>query len=135
MSTLFTVAGTSTHNGISKARFANNFDTRIKTLVKAGHEDIELVELPNPMSKADAVAYMIANPGNFDQNALGNKAASFESKAKSAEHKGEKSAKTLKAEVKTPTKSAKTASPVKARAKKVVASDVAVETETVEATV
>jgi hypothetical protein len=48
---LFTVAGTATHAGITKVRFANDLVARIKILAKAGATDINLVELPTPMTK------------------------------------------------------------------------------------
>lgn len=55
---MFKVVGVSTSNGITKVRFANDFVSRVKMLIKAGHTDIELFELPEPMSKADAVTYL-----------------------------------------------------------------------------
>lgn len=55
---LFKVVGVSTLNGVTKVRFANDFVSRVKMLIKAGHTDIELVELEQPMSKADAVTYL-----------------------------------------------------------------------------
>jgi hypothetical protein len=59
MSQLFTVAGTSTlPEGGTKVRFANDM-TRVKVLVKGGHTNIDLIELPNAMSKEDIVAYLI----------------------------------------------------------------------------
>ena len=54
----FTVAGVSTQNGVTKVRFANDFVSRVKMLIKAGHTDIELIELAEPLTKADAVAYL-----------------------------------------------------------------------------
>lgn len=54
---VFTVAGTSKLNGEYKVRFAND-TMRIKVLAKHGHEDIELIELPNAMTKLDAVKYL-----------------------------------------------------------------------------
>ena len=54
---LFTVAGVSTLDGETKVRFANDV-LRIKVLAKHGHEDITLVELPEPMSKVDAVKFI-----------------------------------------------------------------------------
>lgn len=54
---LFTVAGTSKLDGEYKVRFANDV-LRIKVLAKHGHEDITLVELPNAMSKLDAVKFI-----------------------------------------------------------------------------
>jgi hypothetical protein len=59
MTQLFTVAGTSTLPvGGTKVRFANDM-TRVKVLVKGGHTNIDLIELPHAMSKEDIVAYLI----------------------------------------------------------------------------
>ena len=54
----FTVAGTATHNGVTKARFANDLVARIKILNKAVATDINLVELPKPMTKLQALQYL-----------------------------------------------------------------------------
>ena len=53
----FAVAGISTLNGKTKLRFAND-TMRIKILAKNGHENIELVDLPREMTKAEIVAHM-----------------------------------------------------------------------------
>ena len=55
---LFTVAGTATQNGVTKARFANDLVARIKILNKAGCTDINLVELPQAMTKLQALQYL-----------------------------------------------------------------------------
>jgi hypothetical protein len=55
---LFTVAGTATHAGITKVRFANDLVARIKILAKAGATDVNLVELPTPMTKLEALQYL-----------------------------------------------------------------------------
>ena len=56
---LFTVAGTATNpDGTTKARFANDFVARVKILSKAGCTNINLVELPVPMTKLDALRYL-----------------------------------------------------------------------------
>ena len=55
---LFTVAGTATHNGVTKVRFANDLVARIKILAKAGATDVNLVELPKPMTKLEALQYL-----------------------------------------------------------------------------
>lgn len=55
---MFSIAGVSTSNGQTKVRFANDMVTRIKTLVKGGHTNVELLELPKPMSKPEAVTYL-----------------------------------------------------------------------------
>ena len=56
---LFTVAGYSTKDGKTKARFATDM-TRIKTLVKTGHTDIQLYEMPKPASKIEALEFLHA---------------------------------------------------------------------------
>lgn len=55
---MFTVAGTATHNGVTKVRFANDLVARIKILNKAGCTNINLVELPEPMTKLQALRYL-----------------------------------------------------------------------------
>lgn len=54
---LFTVAGSSTQDGKTKVRFANDV-MRIKILSKNGHTNINLIELPKALNKVDAVRYM-----------------------------------------------------------------------------
>ena len=52
----FTVAGTATNpDGTTKARFANDLVARIKILNKAKCTAINLMELPSPMTKLEAV--------------------------------------------------------------------------------
>lgn len=53
----FAVAGTSTHAGETKLRFANDM-LRTKVLQKNGHTNINLVELPSEMTKAEAIQYL-----------------------------------------------------------------------------
>ena len=56
---LFTVAGTATNpNGTVKARFANDLVARIKILNKAGCTSINLIELPKPMTKLEALQHL-----------------------------------------------------------------------------
>jgi len=57
MDKLFTVAGYSTLNGETKARFATSMD-RVKVLARNGHTDIKLQELPKAMTKDEAVAFL-----------------------------------------------------------------------------
>ena len=55
----FTITGTATNpDGTTKARFANDLVSRIKILNKAGCTNINLVELPAPMTKVEALKYM-----------------------------------------------------------------------------
>ena len=53
---LFTVAGVSLFNGEYKVRFANDA-MRVKVLYATGHSDIVMIELPNPMTKIDAIKF------------------------------------------------------------------------------
>jgi len=58
---LFTVAGTATNpDGTTKVRFANDLVARVKILTKAGCTNIELVELPEPMTKLAALEFLQA---------------------------------------------------------------------------
>jgi len=58
----FEVAGTSTLNGITKVRFANDYVGRFKILAKNGHDNIELIELGEKMTKADICQMLIQHP-------------------------------------------------------------------------
>jgi len=55
----YTHAGVSRQNGEFKVRFCNDA-LRVKVLAKNGHKDIDIVELRHPMSKEDAVAYLMS---------------------------------------------------------------------------
>ena len=55
---LFTVAGTSNRQGEVKVRFANDLVSRIKALHRAGHTDVNLIELPKPMTKLEALQHL-----------------------------------------------------------------------------
>lgn len=54
----FTHAGVSRLNGEFKVRFANDA-LRVKVLAKNGHKDIDIVELKHPMTKEEAVQFLI----------------------------------------------------------------------------
>lgn len=54
----FKVAGVSTLNGKTKVRFANDLVSRVKMLLKDGHEDINLIELADPLTKSEVVKYL-----------------------------------------------------------------------------
>lgn len=61
----FLYAGTSVDSsGKYKARFANAPDARPKILAKLGHASIVLVELPSPMTKMEAVNWLLTNSHN-----------------------------------------------------------------------
>lgn len=54
----FAVAGVSTLEGKTKIRFANDA-MRVKILAKNGHTDVDLIELPREMTKAEIVQHMV----------------------------------------------------------------------------
>ena len=54
---LFRVAGVSAVKGQYKVRFANDM-ARIKVLIKTDHTDIELMELPSAMTKAEIATFL-----------------------------------------------------------------------------
>jgi hypothetical protein len=57
----FKVAGISTDpKGSTKVRFANDFVQRIKTLNMRKHTDINLIELSQPMNKADICDHLLS---------------------------------------------------------------------------
>ena len=69
----FEVAGTSTINGVTKVRFANDYVGRFKILVKNGHDNIELMELGEKMTKADICKVLMAHPNyqsEYQQSAI-----------------------------------------------------------------
>ena len=54
----FAVAGVSTLGGKTKVRFAND-TMRIKILAKNGHTDVNLVDPPREMTKAEIAQHMV----------------------------------------------------------------------------
>ena len=69
----FSVAGTSTHNGITKIRFANDFVNRLKIRYKNGHENVELIELGGEFTKAQVCQILMAHDkfqGEDQQSAI-----------------------------------------------------------------
>ena len=58
MSKSFSHAGVSKQDGEFKVRFANDA-LRTKVLVKNGHTDIDLVELPREMTKAEIAVHLV----------------------------------------------------------------------------
>ena len=69
----FSVAGTSTLNGITKIRFANDFVNRLKILYKNGHDNVELIELGGEFTKAQVCQILMAHDkfqGEDQQSAI-----------------------------------------------------------------
>jgi uncharacterized protein YnzC (UPF0291/DUF896 family) len=58
----YNTAGTSTANGVTKVRFANDYVGRFKILVKNGHENINLIELGEDLTKAEVCQVLLAHP-------------------------------------------------------------------------
>lgn len=59
MAKMFTVAGTSVLNGVTTFRFATGtVARRVRKLTNHGHTEIKLADLPQEMTKTDAMAYL-----------------------------------------------------------------------------
>ena len=65
----FSVAGTSSLNGVVKVRFANDFVGRFKILAKNGHEDINLIELGGEYTKAEICQVLMQHEAFQDEAA------------------------------------------------------------------
>ena len=105
----FTHAGVSKQNGEFKVRFANDA-LRVKVLAKNGHKDIDIIELRHPMTKEDAVAFLLeidfANGNKEVQAALDAAAGKRGVKAKPTMAAIEKKVAVKKAAAKAPAKKA-----------------------------
>jgi hypothetical protein len=90
MEKTFTVAGTATQHGITKVRFANDFVSRYKILLKNGCDPINLIELPEPMTKLEALKHLesLDWPGD-DGYAITSKLYEIMKEAKKGEFKKE----------------------------------------------
>lgn len=55
----FKVVGITVHNGNAKVRFTDDMIRRVKQFTKGGATRCEFIELPNPMSKVEALKYML----------------------------------------------------------------------------
>jgi hypothetical protein len=72
----FKFAGSSADpNGVYKARFANDLEARPKVMTKCGHTNFVLVELPKPMTKSEALVWLMeTKPVGVNQECLSAKA-------------------------------------------------------------
>ncbi len=66
---MFTVVGVSTLKGVTKIRFANDI-MRIKILQKNGHYDMDIIELPHSMHKAQAIEHLRSIDWYADNRAI-----------------------------------------------------------------
>ena len=57
---MFKVTGVSRCKGSFKVRFANDM-SRVKVLIKTGHDEIELLEMPEAVDKAGCVNFLKAS--------------------------------------------------------------------------
>jgi len=71
---MFKVAGVSKFKGKVKVRFANEM-ARVKVLDKAGHSNINLIEMPKAMKKGEVVKYLLSQKEFTGENREALKAA------------------------------------------------------------
>lgn len=57
--TLYSYAGVSRRQGRMRPRWAND-QARIKTLIRTGHTDIDLIPLPKAMTRTEALTWLIS---------------------------------------------------------------------------
>lgn len=101
----FTHAGVSRLKGEFKVRFANDA-LRVKVLAKNGHSDIDIIELKHPMTKEDAISYLLeidfaTRDGVTNQEVQAALEAAKETKApKEPKVKAEPTMKTIEAKAK-----------------------------------
>jgi hypothetical protein len=105
----FSHAGVSKQDGKFKVRFAND-SLRTKVLIKNGHTDIDIVELKHPMTKSDAVDYLLSidfDNGNKEVRAALEAAQEKRTETPKAANKEQKKTKEAKKPAKAPAKKAK----------------------------
>lgn len=132
----FAYAGVSKLNGKFKARFAND-QLRVKVLAKNGHKDIDIVQLKHPMTKLEAVEYLLSikfDNGNTEVRAALEAAKESRDEVQGA-NKQPKKTKEAKKPAKAPAKKKSTPSmdAIKARAAQVKATTEAAAKAAVEA--
>lgn len=62
---LFNRIGVTTRHGITRVRFTNNAYREI-ILIKDGFDNITFLDLPEPMTKSDAVTYLLERKEDFE---------------------------------------------------------------------
>lgn len=93
----YTVAGVSTHKGVTKVRFANDYVTRIKILQKHQHSDVQLIELDTELTK-EAICKLLMDHSQFQNEAAQGAIAEYVTRnIKSEAPKAEKATKAPKA--------------------------------------
>lgn len=89
----FQVVGTTLFKGARKMWFANETATKVKNMEKQGHTEIDFINLPNPMTKEQTLAYLVENPELLPMDLVTEKQERFSGAAK-----GKKAALTTPAE-------------------------------------
>ena len=69
----FQVVGTTQFKGSQKIWFANETATKVKNMEKQGHTDIDFINLPQPMTKEQVLAYLAENPKLLPQEVVAEK--------------------------------------------------------------
>jgi hypothetical protein len=115
----FKVAGITIHNGNAKVRFTDDMVRRVKQFSKGGASRVDFIELPNEMTKVEALKYMQAHDMFKSAEDQATISDSLEDRAKEA-NKG-----TVKVKASKPSLDA-----IKARGKKTV-TETAPSTETI----
>lgn len=59
----FSVVGITVHNSDAKVRFTHDLVRRVKQFSKGGATRCDFIELPNEMTKVEALNYMLTLPG------------------------------------------------------------------------
>jgi hypothetical protein len=112
----FRYAGVSRRSGEMKARFANDA-LRVKILAKNGHNDIDIIELKDPMTKEAAAEFLLSI--DFD-NGNSEVRAALEAAAARGVPTAAKSKDAPKKETKKPKKPKATLENIRARAEPAV---------------
>lgn len=111
----FKVAGITVHNGNAKVRFTDDMVRRIKQFTKGGATRADFIELPSEMTKVEALKYMQAHA---DFQSAEDQATIADSLSDREKGSGTVKVKVSKAKAKPSVEA------IKARAKKVVTSEV-----------
>ena len=104
----FKVAGITTHGTSTKVRFTDDMVRRVKQFSKGGASRIDLIELPNEMTKLEALKYLQTHV-DFQ---------SAEDQATISDAITDRTKEASKGEVKVKSKTAPSLESIKARAKK-----------------
>lgn len=83
---LFNAAGITTLDNITKVRYSNDIVRHVKKFSKAGAERIDFVDLPQEMTKIDALKFMLTHPDFQSEDDQATIVETLEEKVKKATH-------------------------------------------------